>query len=145
MFDNNNLKKETISIWEEQIDDLFKGKKQSEMVEFLSLLSIIMVDKYDERLIALYEIINNIDIFSTIINDFSGLTIKIPTKEDFTDTLLIALSYYYKEVKGMSWKDIQKELPYEDNIALKASKGIIKIKKELRDQLKIILEEPNHE
>jgi len=145
VFDNNNLKKETISIWEEQIDDLFKGKKQSEMVEFLSLLSIIMVDKYDERLIALYEIINNIDIFSTIINDFSGLTIKIPTKEDFTDTLLIALSYYYKEVKGMSWKDIQKELPYEDNIALKASKGIIKIKKELRDQLKIILEEPNHE
>jgi hypothetical protein len=145
VFDKSNLKKETLSIWEEQIDDLLKEKSIDEMSEFLSLLTIIMNDKYDERLVALYKLVGNIDTFSSIINDFSGLTITIPTKEDFTDTLQVALSYYYKEVKGMSWKEIQKELPYENNIALKASKGIIKIKKELRLQLQNILEGANNE
>ena len=139
---SNEIKKEEIkSLWKEQLDELFLKKNENEMHDFFSILTIMMNGKYDEKLVCLYELINNVSLFSSIIDEFSGLDISIPNKEDFMDTLKIALAFYYKEIKNMSWKEIQKEIPYEDHIALKASKGIVKMKKELKNQLSSILKE----
>jgi SpoVK/Ycf46/Vps4 family AAA+-type ATPase len=132
-------KKEVKSIWKEQIDELFQcSDTKSEMYNFLSILNIIINNRFDEKIINLYDIIGNIDTFTSIIDCFSGLTITIPEKDEFRESLIVALSYYYKELKGYSWKEIQKIIPYEDNISIKASKGIGKVKKELKEVMNIL-------
>jgi hypothetical protein len=136
-----NIKKEEVkSIWKEQIDDLFESTTESKN-NLLSILSIIINNKFDERIVNLYDIINDINKFSSLIDCLSGLTIEIPEKEEFKESLVIALAFYYKELKGYSWKEIQKLIPYEDNISIKASKGIGKIKKELKEEITDIFKE----
>ena len=134
-------KEEVKTVWMDQIDSLFVETKPTDMHSFLSILTIMMTDKYDEKLVALYDIVNNVELFSTIIDTFSGMSIEIPTKDDFMNTLQIALAYYYREIKKMSWDKIQKEIPYEDNIALKTSKSIVHINKEIKNQLNSVLKE----
>ena len=131
----NLQKHEVKSLWEQKLGDVFTDRKKEDMDIFLSILSIIMLEKFDENISKMYSTVNDINMFTTLINTFSGLTIKIPEREEFKNAVTVALSYYYKEVKKMKWSEIEKELPYEDNVSLKAGKGVAKLSKTIKESL----------
>lgn len=133
-------KDEVKSIWEQQLNNVFTESKHTDMDMLLNILSIVMFGKFDERVGKLYSIVNDIDLFTKIVNTFSGLEIKIPERQDFKDAITLGLSYYYREIKKMKWEDIKKELPYEDNLPLKTGKGLVKLNKSIKDKLSEILD-----
>jgi hypothetical protein len=45
-----------------------------------------------------------------VMDILSGKTIKFPTREDFKETLQIALCYYYKKYRNYSWDEIKAKL-----------------------------------
>jgi len=129
--ENTKLK----GIWESQLEDIFSKAEVNHMAEFLSIVAMIMYDRFDEGVSSLYLAVEDIEVFAKIINRLSGLTITIPEREDFKDSLQIALAYYYKEVKGKDWSEIKKLFPKEENITLKAGKGIVKLNQTIKDSL----------
>lgn len=137
----DNVKKEQIkSIWFEQLDSIFEETEKTEMTTFLSILSMIVFDKFDDNVAQLYSIVNDMEKFSKIINKFSGMTIQFPDRNEFKDSLIVALSYYYKELKHMDWKDIQKIINTNERVAMKAGKGIVKLNKLVKNNLNELLQ-----
>jgi len=134
-------KKEIKSHWENQINSIFEKQKNTDMDIFLSLVSLILYERFDDTIAELYSIINNTELFTEIINKFSGMTIKIPERDNFKTAISIALAYYYKHIKKMKWEDIKKELPYGDDIPLKTGKGIAKLQKVIKERLEELLKE----
>lgn len=132
-------KEEIKSHWEHQINSIFEQKPKSDMDIFLSIVALVLDERFDKNISELYSTIHNVELFTEIINKFSGMTIKIPDRDEFKTALSIALAYHYKEIKKMKWEDIKKELPYGDDIPLKAGKGVAKLQKSIRKQLEQIL------
>lgn len=132
-------KEDIKSHWESQINSMFAEHKKSDMDIFLSIVSLVLDQRFDPNISELYSTVHNIELFTEIINKFSGMTIKIPERDEFKTAISIALAYHYKEVKKMKWDDIKKELPYGDDIPLKTGKGIAKLKKSIRQQLELLL------
>ena len=134
-------KKDIKSHWEQQITSIFNEKPKTDMDIFLSVVSLVMSERFDVNIAELYSTIHNIEVFTEIINKFSGMTIKIPDRDEFKTAISIALAYHYKEVKQMKWDEIKKELPYGDDIPLKAGKGVAKLSKAIKQQISDILKE----
>jgi hypothetical protein len=129
------------SHWENQINSIFSDHPKTDMDIFLSVVSLVLDERFDQNISELYSTIHNVEMFTEIINKFSGMTIKIPDRDEFKTALSIALAYHYKEIKKMKWDDIKKELPYGDDIPLKTGKGIAKLQKSIRQQLEQLLQE----
>lgn len=107
----------------------------------LNILSIVMFDRFDESIGKMYATVNDIDLFSKIVNTFSGMTIKIPERQEFKDAITLGLSYYYREIKKMKWEDIKKELPYEDNLSIKTGRKLVKLNSSIKQKLDDLLKE----
>ena len=134
-------KVEIQSIWEQQLCDIFEQKTHSDMDMLLNILSIVMFDRFDESIGKMYATVNDIDLFSKIVNTFSGMTIKIPERQEFKDAITLGLSYYYREIKKMKWEDIKKELPYEDNLSIKTGRKLVKLNSSIKQKLDDLLKE----
>jgi|WetSurMetagenome_2_1015567.scaffolds.fasta_scaffold06330_13 hypothetical protein len=133
-------KKEYIkNLWESQLQEIFSMTEKTNMESFISILSMIMYEKFDEKIANLYAIVNNLDLFTSIVNTFSGVTLVFPDREKFKESIVLALSYYYKEVKGMDWEYIKKELPFDDILLLKAGKNLNKLNKLIKKRIKQLL------
>jgi hypothetical protein len=128
-------KYEVRKAWEHDLDKIFEKKKENEMSEFLSVLSMIICDRFDESISALYNTVENLDMFTKIINTFAEMTVRFPSREQFKDAILISLSYYYKEIKNLTWQEIREQIPDEDNISMYAGKGIFRLNKKIKDAL----------
>jgi hypothetical protein len=50
-----------------------------------------------------------------IIDFYDGDTLKIPRKEDYRISMLVALCFFLKEIKGYSWSDIKDFIDLSDN------------------------------
>lgn len=48
--------------------------------------------------------------FAKVINIFKGKTITFPTEEDYQDSIITSLCYYYKEIEGLDWNQIKEKL-----------------------------------
>lgn len=129
------------SIWESQLQTVFESQKHTEMDILLSILSIIMYDKFDDKIGKLYTTVNDIELFTKIINIFSGMTITVPNRDEFKDAISLALTYHYKNIKNMSWAEIKKELPYDSSLPLKTGKNIVKLNNTIKEKLEDILRE----
>ena len=80
---------------------------------------------------------------SKVIDYFGGDILKIPSKEDYQESLLISICFYLKEIKGWNWIEIKKfmDIPekYKDKISMISVGGKInKVKRQLnRDLLRL--------
>jgi len=52
--------------------------------------------------------------FSKVISILKGKTLSFPTEEEYQDSIITALCYYYKEVEGMNWKQIKERVDIKD-------------------------------
>lgn len=137
-------KHEIKNLWEEQLNEIFEKEKHTDMELFLNIIALMLHDRFDEQISKLYSTVSNVELFTKIINTFSGMTLQIPEREEFKETLSIALSYYYKKIKDMSWDDIKKELPFDDITTIKAGKGIAKLDKTIKERLNTLLEKQGY-
>ena len=101
------------SIIEEDLNKIFKKKKQSEISLLISIVSLILYrNEYNSDIVDLFHTLDdNIDLFIKIIHLFDGRTIKFPRSDDFSEYLLLAICYYYKEIEGKSWDEISELFP----------------------------------
>lgn len=104
------------SLLKDQIDKFFKTEKitTQELFYQISLLIVkIMCPDTD-----LYELFKNkkisTDSLDALINFFDGGYIKLPSKKEWKSCLLLTVVFYLKNIKGMSWDEIKKELPISE-------------------------------
>ena len=50
-----------------------------------------------------------------MINYYNGDLLRLPTKEQFQDCLLLSICFYLKQIKGMSWPEIKEFMDLPDN------------------------------
>lgn len=100
-----------------------------------TLLNLIIVENFGEKISIIYSILNDNDKFSQLLNAFGGMTVSFPTIEEFKSSITLSLIYYYKEIMNFSWKKIEKLIPYEKDISLKYGSKIKTLQKSIRKYL----------
>lgn len=109
---NTKLFSETKTVWESQLDELFSKKADTEIELIFEIVSLIMNSGSSDNIQNLYSLLD-LENFIRVITLFDGKTIKFPSKQSLKETFIWALCYYYKEIKQMSWREIEKLIPYE--------------------------------
>ncbi len=101
------------NVMEAKLDKMFSGRSQTEMESILSCFSIILHQTTTNTDIQeLYRVLG-LENFTKVLTLFDGKTVNFPTKIQLKDNILLALVYYYREVKQMEWKEIHKLFPFE--------------------------------
>ena len=117
------------SLLHKQIKKFFKKEKKDtkDLLNNIALLICkIMSPKTD-----LYDLYANDKIDSEclneLINHYDGCYIKLPSKKEWKDYLLLTLIYCYKIVKGLNWEEVKNELNIpedEKTISMTISQGL---------------------
>ena len=128
-----NKKKE----WKENLKSVYSST-DSFNKDIKTLLEIIIYTSFGEKIGRLYKLVNDDKLFSKLIEEFENNEIQFPSKDNFTESIMVAIIYYYKEVLGLSWEEIQKQLPYERDIGLRYSRKIYNLGDNIKKRLKQI-------
>ena len=100
-----------------------------------SLLKVILLENFGEKVEILYSIVDDNDKFSQILNAFGGFCVDFPTVEEFKSSVTLSLVFYYKEILHYSWKKIEEMIPYERDISLRYGSRIKTLSKAIKRQL----------
>ena len=121
--------------WKENLKSAYSST-DSFNKDIRTLMEIIIYTSFGEKIGRLYKLVDNDKLFSNLIEEFENNEIQFPSKDDFTESIMTAIIYYYKEILGFSWEQIQQQLPYERDIGLRYCRKINnlgdKIKKRLQ-------------
>ena len=128
------------------MNDDFKERLKGEFTKsFLSadsfkknsrtLIEIALYEEFGDKIGRLYSVIGGGDLFSKIIDEFSGTQIQIPDAEEFKSCVMTSLVYYYKEVMGFSWEKVQEALPYERDVGLRYARKIKALNSKMKKRL----------
>ena len=130
-----NMEEDKKKEWKENLKSAYTVT-DSFNKDIKTLMEIIIYTSFGEKIGRLYKIVDDDKLFSKLIEEFENNEIQFPSKDDFTESVLTAIIYYYKEVLGLSWEQIQEQLPYESDIGLRYARKIYnlgdKIKKRLQ-------------
>ncbi len=102
-------------VWEEQMNELFLSREKDEANKVIEALSIILSMNYTKKnhdIIDLYNFMG-FDTFVSILSLFERRTVSFPSKEEIKDSIIFALIFYYREIKGYSWTEIKEIVPFE--------------------------------
>lgn len=102
-------------VWEEQMNELFLSREKDETNKVIEALSIILSMNYTKKnhdIIDLYNFMG-FDTFVSILSLFERRTVSFPSKEEIKDSIIFALIFYYREIKGYSWTEIKEIVPFE--------------------------------
>lgn len=106
------MKKNYKTELEYRIEQLFEKKSQSETDLILDCVSLIISGTENSDLRGLFNILD-LESFIKLISFFDGTTISLPKKQELKDIIILALCYYYKEIKGYEWDKIKEQFPFE--------------------------------
>lgn len=98
------------AIWEKQLGDIFKEKGKTELDIILSMIPLLLGLTYNEDQTDLYNLLG-LDTYIKFSKFFDGKTIHSVRESEIKECLQFVLLYYYKEIKGLTWKQIKKEVP----------------------------------
>lgn len=121
MENKNKLFNTTQSVFQQKINDIMKEDDILDLIDCLIKLQMFKNSEKDEKkliLVELYKLLGTSK-FMDMMDICSGKTIKFPSKEDFKETIQIALCYYYKQFKDYSWDDIKALINDEDLSSVK--------------------------
>ena len=108
-----NIYKNTTSIFDDQIEEVFSKKKDNEMSLILKTLSMILYQSSNNTdIVELYRLMG-MENFVKVISLFDGRTVKLPSADEFKEDLILSLIYYYREIKQLSWEQVKEKLPFE--------------------------------
>lgn len=87
-----------------ELNDYLTNKDKSKIIN--KLLRLILSLTLNENEITVFNIIG-LNKFKELINIFENKEIRFSSKNDFENSLIIFLIYYYKEIENKSWKEIK--------------------------------------
>lgn len=120
-------------VWDSQFKNLFEKKEPTETEQILNVVSLIVHSDKNDDMGRLYSRVG-LKTFSEVLDVFGGRYVKFMTKEEFKDSLMLALCYYYRETRGFSWEKIKAILPFQINtvsMGIRISNMNSRIKKEI--------------
>ena len=123
--------------WKENLKSAYTAT-DSFNKDIKTLIEIIIYTSFGEKIGRLYKIVDDDKLFSKLIEEFENNEIQFPSKDDFTESVITAIIYYYKEVLGLSWEQIQEQLPYESDIGLRYARKINNLGDKIKKRLKQI-------
>jgi hypothetical protein len=104
--------KRPYTVFQEKLNDILVDKPSSDVIKDLIEIQMFKNAEKDEKLLVLVELYNllGLDKFYEVMDLLAGKTVKFPPKEDFKETIQVALSYYYKNFEGLEWTQIKDKL-----------------------------------
>lgn len=111
---NKKLFKNPKEVFEEQLNDLFLTRKEDDTDTIVRAFSIILTmnNTKNRDMVDLYNLVG-MDEFVSIISLFEKRTVVFPSKNEIKESILLALIFYYREVKGLSWVEIKEIVPFD--------------------------------
>ena len=92
------------------------GTDEEKMISDLIKLSLMKPASKNQDFLVYTEIYNllGLEKFTDLISLLDGKTVKLPTKEEFKDSVLTVLCYYYRNVLNLEWSEIKEKLGLPD-------------------------------
>jgi len=92
------------------------GQNEEQMISDLIKLCLMKPASKNQDYLVYTEMYNllGLEKFTDLISLLDGRTVKFPTKEEFKDTVITVLCYYYRNVLNMEWDDIKDKLGIPD-------------------------------
>jgi hypothetical protein len=97
-------------IIEEKLDEYLKTESELEAKIFYQLSLLVYKLNCPENDLHIMAKILPPEHLKNLINYYDGDTMKLPSKEQFHESLMLGITYYLKKIKGMSWTDIKEFL-----------------------------------
>lgn len=97
------------NLLESRLNEILKTERDESLMDDILRLSLMKSARKNESQLALveaYELLGA-DRFVELISLMGGREVKFPSKEDFRTTVLVATTYYLKDICGMNWNDIK--------------------------------------
>jgi len=97
------------SVFQQKVQETIKTDQSKKIIEDIIRLHLFKNAEKNETLLSLVEVYDllGLDRFTDLLQLLDGKTITFPTKEDFKDTIQLAICYYYKNVEGKDWPEIK--------------------------------------
>lgn len=106
---NNKIFTTEYTVFQKKINKIMSEKPCKDLIESLIELQLYKNAEKDEKklvFVELYDLLGT-EKFYEVLNLLAGKTIKFPEKNDFKETIQIALSYFYKEYYNYEWDKIK--------------------------------------
>lgn len=96
------------NLLEQRLNETLSQPEESIVSILLKLSLLRTADKNKDMLIytEIYKLLG-VEKFTQLISLVNGETLNFPTKEEFKDTLVTVLCYYYRNIENKSWKEIK--------------------------------------
>lgn len=113
--------KKPVTLFQDKLNDIMKDEPTKDMILDLIELQLYKNAEKDDKKLVYVELYNllGVEKFMEVMDILSGKTIKFPEKDDFKETIQIALSYYYKYYMGYSWDEIKTRIGDEEMSSVK--------------------------
>ena len=109
------------SLFEQRVNDILtKESKSSDFFEDIFKLQQIytfeklkVTQKSDndawKLLMQLFTTLGSVE-FAKLISVLGGKTVTFPTEDDYRDSIITSLCYYYKEIENLEWEQIKEKI-----------------------------------
>jgi hypothetical protein len=106
------------SVFQQKVQETIKTDQSKKIIEDVIRLHLFKNAEKNEALLSLVEVYDllGLDRFTGLLQLLGGKTITFPRKEDFKDTIQLAICYYYKNVEGKEWSEIKELLGDPDEL-----------------------------
>lgn len=103
------------NILELKINEALGTDEESVVSDLIKLSLMKKASKNQDFLVytELYKLLG-IEKFTEVISLLDGRTVTFPTKDDFKDSVITVLCYYYRNVKKLEWDEIKELLGMPD-------------------------------
>jgi hypothetical protein len=97
------------SVFQQKVQETIKTDQSKKIIEDIIRLHLFKNAEKNETLLSLVEVYDllGLDKFTDLLQLLDGKTLAFPKKEDFKDTLQLAICYYYKNIEGKEWSEIK--------------------------------------
>ena len=102
------------NIWQKKYANVFKNNTKSQTHVILDVVNLIIHNENNYDLSRLYDRVG-LETFIKVIELFDGRAVRFPKKDDFRNTLLLALCYYYHEIEKKNWDEVKELVPFDIN------------------------------
>lgn len=97
------------SIFQQKLKDTIKSDSAKDVIQDVIKLHLFKNAEKNEALLSLVEVYDllGLEKFTELISLLEGKTITFPKKDDFKDTVQLAVCYYYRVIEHKTWDELK--------------------------------------
>lgn len=109
------------SVFESQLNGAFASALEGQSDLFSA---IALVFYHDKKLSSIYDVYKllGLESFIKLVYLLEGRQLVFPTSEELKNSLILVLCFYYREIDGLTWKEIHDKIPFKFSSVSVASK-----------------------